>query len=189
MHVRSQHTVKSGQAKIHSLNRQIDAESSKLRKDEPTNIAAIEESRKVRRARHCSCWRLRELTPHHSQEVHDELNMMLEQYQAGVDERARENLDYAPAVSRKHALDDDIAAATKLLAKLSVRRVPVFVEIAELTLPRAEKSRGSHHQPRQRPVCHRAIHSKAQRAPEQSRGDAAPGGCAAAGSQGAPTRA
>lgn len=42
-----QRNLRQGAQRINTLNRQIEQETGKLREDEPTNIAAIEEMRKV----------------------------------------------------------------------------------------------------------------------------------------------
>jgi hypothetical protein len=119
----AQQRIIAGRQKISQLNRQIEKATDKLHEDEPTNIAAIEDAKRVRSS---SLFLPRvsfliSVLHARSQEAAEELESSLAQYEAGLADYKRSKEAMEPIITRKHEVEDELKAADKLLRSVVVR--------------------------------------------------------------------
>jgi hypothetical protein len=111
------------------LNRRIQDWDAKLKEEQPNNIAALQENKRVRTCRPPHWQRERTLLTvlvcRRSQETEQERENMLAQYKAGLAkfEESSASQSAAQAVEEKQAIEEELKQHERILRKLRVGRI------------------------------------------------------------------
>lgn len=128
---RPQDDFKRAQRRTHQLNRTISDCTAKLEEEQPNNIAALQENKRVRpllpRREPSFLALAASLIPRHRpQETEDELASAISQFTAGAEANEREGVDSeaSAAVEAKVKLEAKIKKNENLISQTAVRSLP-----------------------------------------------------------------